>query len=122
MLLRAWSRLNAGDRQLVLVGDGPDEEALRAEAANDATVTFTGGVNRRCALRWLAAADIVVVPSRWEGMALVPLEALAVGSPVVASDVTGVSEAVDSSVGALVPDDAAALANALTEWLRETRY
>jgi glycosyltransferase involved in cell wall biosynthesis len=122
VLLRAWSQLPpTGDRRLVIVGEGPDEAMLRGICDADAQVAFAGGVDRRSALRWLAAADLVVVPSRWEGMALVPLEALAVGTPVVASDVTGVNEAVDASVGSLVPpDEPAQLAAAMTQWLRKT--
>lgn len=119
VLIKAWSGVSGpDDRRLVLVGDGPDEDMLRSRATDDSSITFTGGVDRPTALRWLAAGDVVVVPSRWEGMALVPLEALAVGTPVVASDVTGISEAISTDVGTLVPpDDPAALAAALGSWL-----
>ncbi|MDQ1250233.1 MAG: hypothetical protein QG597_4612 [Actinomycetota bacterium] len=117
VLLRAWPSVPGGSsRQLALVGDGPDAAALAALA--DDTVTFVGGVDRNTALGWLAGADVVAVPSRWEGMALVPLEALALGTPVVASDVTGLREAVTPDVGTLVPpDDPDALAAALARWL-----
>ena len=77
VLLRAWPSVQVPGAQAVLVGDGPEEEALRELAAGDATVRFAGGVPRAEAVRFLAAADVVVVPSRWEGMALVPLEAMA---------------------------------------------
>jgi glycosyltransferase involved in cell wall biosynthesis len=60
---------------------------------------------------WYAASDLLVFPSLWgEGMALTPLEAMATGRPVVASDVAGVAESVGAGCGALVrPGDAAAL-------------
>jgi glycosyltransferase involved in cell wall biosynthesis len=63
----------------------------------------------------LAAADGVIVPSRWEGLPLVLLEAMARGRPIVASAVGGVADAIEDGVtGTLVPpDDAAALAVAL---------
>ncbi len=48
---------------------------------------------------WLAAADVVVVPSRWEGMALVPLEAMACARSVVATDVNGVVDSVPADAG-----------------------
>lgn len=119
VLVAAWPMVPGGsNRQLVFVGDGPDADYLLIATAGDASVTFTGGVPRNEALAWLAAADLVVVPSRWEGMALVPLEALALGTPVVASDVTGLREAVSAEVGQIVPaDEPAALASAVSDWL-----
>lgn len=66
----------------------------------------------------MTAADLVVLPSRWEGMALVPLESMAVGTPVIASDVNGMREAVSANVGQLVrPEDPRALAAAIRDWL-----
>jgi glycosyltransferase involved in cell wall biosynthesis len=98
------------DADVVLVGDGPDRAAL--EAAAPANVRFAGRSDDVAA--WYAAADAVAVPSRWEGMPLVVLEALACGRPVVGSDVSGMREA-----GAVVvpPEDPAALAAALRECL-----
>jgi glycosyltransferase involved in cell wall biosynthesis len=69
---------------------------------------------------WLAAADLVVLPSRWEGLPLTVLEAFACGRPVVASRVAGLAEVVPAAVGALVrPDDPAALGDALARRLRD---
>ena len=42
--------------------------------------------------RWYRAADLAVLPSLWEGMALTPLEAMACGRPVVVTDVGGARE------------------------------
>jgi glycosyltransferase involved in cell wall biosynthesis len=67
---------------------------------------------------WMAAADVVVVPSRWEGMALVPLEAMACARSVVATDVNGVVDSIPSDAGAIVQlDDEDALADALVHRL-----
>lgn len=100
------------DAALVLVGDGPDRDALTGRGA-----VCVG--DRTDVADWLAAADVVAVPSRWEGMALVPLEAMARARSVVASDVTGVRESVPDGAGAVVaPDDAGALAQALLPRLR----
>lgn len=58
------------------------------------------------------AADVVIAPSRWEGMSLVYLEAMACGAAMVVADVAG-SEVV-AGAGAIVPvDDAGALADAI---------
>lgn len=114
VLVQAWH--DRPDRRLAIVGDGPDLAALSARPS--AGVHFTGGVDRATALQWLALADVAVLPSRWEGMALVPLEALAMGTPVVATDVNGVREAITADVGTIVPPgDPQALAGALDRWL-----
>lgn len=116
ILLQAWPHVNVPGGRLVIVGDGPDLPSARESASPD--VRFTGGVDRDEALAWMQAADLLVMPSRWEGMALVPLESLAVGTPVLASDVTGVREAIDPSCGAVfAPEDADALALAMREWI-----
>ncbi len=112
VLLAAWPTVLAAvpDAELALVGAGPDEALLRANAPPQ--VLFTGESGEVDA--WLAAADVVVVPSRWEGMALVPLEAMARGRSIVASDVTGMRESLPDSAGALVPaEDPATLAHAV---------
>jgi glycosyltransferase involved in cell wall biosynthesis len=116
VLLAAWPRIRAAlpTAELALVGDGDLAESLIA--APPPGVRFTGGVPD--VRDWLAAADVVVVPSRWEGLPLIALEAMATGRSVVASAIPGLVEVVEGSVGALVPpDDPAALAEALTRRL-----
>jgi glycosyltransferase involved in cell wall biosynthesis len=112
LLLTAWTdiRHRVPGSHLALVGEGPWMDRLIA-AAGDA-VTFAGNsVDPR---DWYAAADVVVVPSRWEGMALVPLEAGASARSVVITDVAGAREAVPASSGAVVrPEDAVGLAAAV---------
>lgn len=120
VLLQAWPEIAGTHRTLTFVGDGPDLDRLRGQT-HDPRVRFLGGMDRQVALDWLAAADLVVLPSRWEGMALVPLEALAVGSPVVATDVNGAREAITPEVGAVCPpEDPGALASAVNQWLSNT--
>ncbi|MEQ1834564.1 MAG: glycosyltransferase, partial [Candidatus Eisenbacteria bacterium] len=70
----------------------------------------------------LAAADAVLMPSRWEGLPLVLLEAMARARPVVAAAVGGVSDVLQDGVtGTLVPpNDIGALAEALTELQRKS--
>ncbi|MEW1694396.1 glycosyltransferase family 4 protein [Streptomyces sp. NPDC091278] len=114
VLLAAWPAVLAEvpDARLVLVGDGPDADRLRAAAGP--SVRFTGAVDDT--VPWYRAADVVVLPSRWEGMALAPLEAMATGRPVVVSDVDGSRESLPPAhrTPCLVPpEDPAALATAL---------
>ena len=111
-LVAAWPdvRARVPGAELALVGDGP----ARAELEQSATagVVLAGAVDDPT--QWYAAADVVVVPSRWEGMALVPLEAMASGRSVVATDVDGMRESVGGAAGAVVPvGDPAALVDAL---------
>ena len=82
-------------------------------------LTFLGRVDNSAA--FLAACDVVVVPSLSEGMPLVPMEAMALGKPVVATRVGGTPEVVlDGETGLLVPPgDGAALALAIDTLLRD---
>jgi glycosyltransferase involved in cell wall biosynthesis len=90
VLLDAWYAVQdrVPEARLVLVGDGPDLDELRSRAPG--SVVFAGAVPD--AAPWYQAADLVVLPSRWEGMALAPLEAMACGRPVVLTDVDGARE------------------------------
>jgi glycosyltransferase involved in cell wall biosynthesis len=81
-------------------------------------VTFAGATDD--VTSWLAAADVVVLPSRWEGMSLSMLEAMAAGRPLVVSDVPGAREAVTAGAGAIVPvGDVPALSRAVLDRLRD---
>ncbi|WP_327236181.1 glycosyltransferase family 4 protein [Streptomyces sp. NBC_01317] len=120
ILLRAWpliARQVPGAR-LVLVGEGPESSALRDAAPP--SVLFAGAVPD--ATPWYRAADLVVLPSRWEGMAVAPLEAMACGRPVVLSDVDGARESLPPGREALClvpPEDPPALAEAVSALLRD---
>ncbi|WP_225821425.1 glycosyltransferase [Streptomyces naphthomycinicus] len=122
VLLRAWQDvLGVLPRaRLVLVGDGPDHEVLRQRA--HPSVRFAGAVTD--VVPWYRAADLVVLPSRWEGMALAPLEALGCGRPVVVTDVDGARESLPPALAArclVPPEDPVALAGAVTGLLSDPR-
>lgn len=109
ILLASWSEVEreVPGANLVLVGDGPLRSAWEPLAGS--SVRFAG--QSADPALWLAASDVVVLPSRWEGMSLSMLEAMACGRPVVASDVDGAAEAIGPDTGAIVPvGDVASLA------------
>lgn len=122
VLLAAWpavTRAVPGAR-LALVGDGPDAPALRAAAPPGVLLAGPCADVRP----WLYAADAVVLPSRWEGLALAPLEAMACGRPVVLTDVSGARESLPPEDGPdllVPPEDPPALAAALVRLLRDDR-
>jgi len=99
--------------KFLLIGDGPDEAELRGMARGLSTVEFTGF--RDNIADYLARLDLFVLPSRYEGLPLVLLDAMAAGLPIVASKVAGVRDVIrDGENGLLVPDaDAKALATAI---------
>ena len=95
VLLESWPEVSrrVDGARLALVGDGPQAAVLARRVADDprlAGVYLVGGTDDP--RPWYHAADLVVLPSRWEAMALVPLEASACARVVVASDVVGVRE------------------------------
>ncbi|MET9457227.1 glycosyltransferase [Streptomyces canus] len=118
VLLDAWASVSrrVPDARLVLVGDGPDQERLRSRAPR--SVLFAGAVTDTAP--WYQAADLVVLPSLWEGMALAPLEAMSCGRPVVLTDVDGARESLPPALvpRCLVPPgDPTPLAEAVTTLL-----
>lgn len=103
---------------LHIVGTGPDEPALRALAETRVVahrVHFLGF--RRDVYYYLAHCQALLMPSLHEGMPYTLLEAMALGTPIVASRVGGLAEVLQDSVTALLipPGDAHALAQAILQ-------
>ena len=106
--------------RLAVIGDGSLKTELEKVVQNlELTdyVRFTG--NRRDIPEIIASLDIVILPSLWEGLPVVLLEAMAAAKPVVATAVNGTIEVVqDGKTGILVsPNDSASLANGIRELL-----
>ena len=119
VLLQALSLVcTQNDNTVVLiVGDGSQRTKLDAQASS---LGLDGGIVRFLGVRndvpdLMAAADALVLPSRWEGLPMVLLEAASAGLPIVATDVGGNAEVVvDEKTGFLVPpDDGEALGRAM---------
>ena len=110
VLVEAWREIEARvpGAELVLVGSGPEESALRGAGPS----SKRGG--RRA---WLAAANVVVQPSRWEGLAYTVLEAMAGARAVVATDVAGMREALGADAHLVPSEDREGLAAELAKRL-----
>jgi glycosyltransferase involved in cell wall biosynthesis len=107
--------------RVVIIGEGPEEAALRQQVITlglNERVEFVGFQPQAAVSEWMRKARVFVLPSLEEGQGAVLLEALASGTPVVASDVDGIREVVVPEVGYRVPAaDPAALAGALQQVL-----
>ena len=90
---------------VVLVGEGPMRAELEARIAQDdaSRIRLVGAQPPVEVAQWMAASDVVTLPSYSEGHPNVLVEALACGRPVVATPVGGIPEVVDGACGVLVP-------------------
>jgi glycosyltransferase involved in cell wall biosynthesis len=118
VLLRAAAQVPGA--HFVFAGEGPERAALEAQASTLGLrdrVLFLG--HRTDVPELLAAADIFVLPSLYEGSSLAILEAMAAAKPIVATAIGGTDELiVDGRSGLLVPPaDPQALAGALSQLL-----
>jgi glycosyltransferase involved in cell wall biosynthesis len=109
------------DLRVVLIGDGPEKNALQklaAELGIAERVTFTGKLPFSDVVVYLKAADIFGFASVTETQGLVTMEALAAGLPVVAVDASGTRDIVDNGEqGFLVQNDPDALADSISRLL-----
>jgi glycosyltransferase involved in cell wall biosynthesis len=149
-LVQAFARLQSGQlplladrngasadfRKLRLVVVGSDDpqygeqheqeriEALTQEMGLGSQVTFAGAINQQELPFYYTASDVCVIPSHYEPFGLVALEAMACGTPVVATDVGGLKfTVVPEETGLLVPPrDVDALAQAMARVLTDTDW
>ncbi|MGE0119492.1 MAG: glycosyltransferase [Dongiaceae bacterium] len=109
---------------LYLAGEGPQLNALKEFAATHGLadrVSFLGGISKGEVHHWLGAADMLVLPSYSEGRPNVVLEAMASGTPVVATAVNGTTEIISDGEDGLLfePGDVAGLAACMNRLLLE---
>jgi glycosyltransferase involved in cell wall biosynthesis len=118
-LIEAMHQL-PGDTRLHILGDGPLREELSGQMNHLGLcdrVTFHGAVDRQKVFMFMKGADALVFPALWEGFSMTPLEAMYIGTPVIATSVGGLADMVkDRKTGLVVecgdPDD---IARAVTE-------
>jgi teichuronic acid biosynthesis glycosyltransferase TuaC len=110
---------------LALIGKGEDTEMLRALAAKlgiSDRVKILGALPHAKIARWLAAADVMCLPSKSEGLANAWVEALACGTPVVTTDVGGARELMDrADAGHIVAPEVETLAAAMDDLISHPR-
>ena len=120
LLLRACAELNRADYLCLIAGDGPERSALQELAT-------TLGLNERVRFlglrddvpNLLRQVDILTLPSRWEGLPLIVLEAMASRCAIVATAVDGTAEVLRHGHSALLvePDQPTPLAGAISQLL-----
>jgi colanic acid/amylovoran biosynthesis glycosyltransferase len=106
-LLEAFATIarNVPEAELLFVGDGPQAEDLSSRSQSlriGDKVTFAGRLGEQETLEQIAASDILVLPSFMEGLPIVLMEAMAVGTAVIASRVAGIPELVDDNKSGLL--------------------
>jgi len=130
-LLQAMTRLDGAAKLLIIGGDQDEPESGHAAHLRERVaalglarrVRFLGAQPQRRLRLFYAAAEATVMPSYYESFGMVALEAMACGSPVVASRVGGLTTTIkDGVTGHLVPEgDPAALADHLAQLLHDRR-
>ncbi len=99
LLLKAFSQLAAPDVRLRIIGQGDEEARLRQIADQlgvTGRITFSQGLPNARIVAAMAAADVLVLPSRFDGWGAVVNEALMVGTPVICSDRCGASDVIEN--------------------------
>lgn len=110
--------------KLYLIGSGEREQELMAltkRTGSDKAIYFLGQIDHKQVVSMMADAYVLVLPTRFEAFGLVIIEAMSVGTPVIASNIGGIPEIIRDGIdGILVPvEDDQALANAIKTLLRD---
>ncbi|MBD9719532.1 glycosyltransferase [Raoultella sp. RLT01] len=101
LLLTAMDKLNGSDFHLTAIGSSVHSDF---KYDNKENITYTGWMASKDISKYLAFADCLVIPSRWEGFAMVPLEAMSFGLPIIASNATSLPEVVENNNNGLLFD------------------
>ena len=114
VLLKAFAKVQRNDLKLTVVGSAVNEDSVECPPMDG--VEYLPWVTPSEVQALYRKADALIVPSRWEGFAMVPLEGMAMGLPVIASDCTSLPELVTHEVSGYVfpSGDHQALADVLT--------
>jgi glycosyltransferase involved in cell wall biosynthesis len=113
--------------KLKIAGSGEEENNLRflgQEAMKTGRLQFLGWQEGKKLADLIASARAVIIPSRWlENFPLIALEALSLGTPIIAANIGGLAEIVNNNNGCLVPpENPQALASAMAEIWNEEKH
>jgi glycosyltransferase involved in cell wall biosynthesis len=120
VLIKAFQRVAGPDDVLVLVGSGPEEEALRQLTDGNDRILFPGYQSGVQKTAWYAAADLFVFPTLHDPWGLVVNEAMAFGLPIIATEAAGCVPDLVQDNGLVVPaGNTNALATAVAQLLTD---
>ncbi len=92
-LLDAWARADTRELRLVIAGDGELRSLVTERAASDSSIEYLGWLAEDAVTQRMRDAEAVLVPSQWyEGLPLVILRSLSVGTPLLVSDLENIAE------------------------------
>jgi glycosyltransferase involved in cell wall biosynthesis len=122
LLLNSLKNISALDWTLKIIGDGDlrfSLEAMTEELGLGGRVIFTGVMDNRQVRRELSQADMLVLPSHWDGWGAVVNEALMAGVPVICSDFCGAADLIKTGFnGEVFPCDCRhTLTRVMQEWI-----
>jgi glycosyltransferase involved in cell wall biosynthesis len=122
LLIEAWPSVPT-DAVLLLAGDGPNRADIVRRIASAGLEDRIRVLGARTDVDWLlAAADVSVLATDWEGLPISILEAMAAGVPVVASAVDGLPGVLGPAADLVVPGSADALGAGITAVLADGAY
>ncbi len=116
LLETAFAKVQQPNWQLTIVGRIGEEKREALTQRFGSAVRVLGAIKEQDLEREYAAADLFVMPSRYEGFGMPYIEAMRYGIPVIGTEVGGIPETVPEGTGLLIPpEDEGALANAMQQ-------
>lgn len=118
-LIEAFREVPEESARLLVVGEGPEAPLMKRMAQGDERIVFLG--YKENGVEYIRASDIFVLPSFYEGLPNVIIEALLVGTPVIATNVSGVPEIIEDDVTGLLvkPRDKKSLRHAMIRMIAD---